>query len=98
MTPLTRWNTPCTPQKQPPANTAVCVPLAPVVVSTAGGAILTADSPALVTRGAKAAVASATSRPANRAVRRGADTGAQNVRVMVALASSDVAWSAPGGR
>ena len=46
MTPLTRWKTPCTPQKQPPANTAVCMPLALVVVSTAGGAILTAASAA----------------------------------------------------
>src|SRR6476620_4687655 len=97
MTPLTRWKTPCTPQKQPPANTAVWVPLALVVASTAGGAILTAASLARVRRGAKAAVASATTRPAKRTVRRGADSG-EEVRVMVALASSNVAWSAPGGR
>ena len=36
MTPSTRWNTPCTPQKQPPANTAVCVPLALAVVVDRG--------------------------------------------------------------
>src|SRR6185369_9772786 len=98
MTPLTRWKTPCTPQKQPPANTAVCVPLAFAVASTAGGAILTADSAARVGRGANATVASATTRPAKRTARRGADSGAEEGRVMVALDSSNVAWSAPGGR
>src|SRR6185295_12133597 len=66
----TRWKTPCTPQKQPPANTAVCIPDAAVVRSTAGGAIFTAASPARVAAGtppATSAAASVASSPARRA-------------------------------
>ncbi|CDX60968.1 hypothetical protein MPL1032_310018 [Mesorhizobium plurifarium] len=43
LTPLTCWNTPCTPQKQPPAKIAFSVPPA-AFSSRAGGGITTASS------------------------------------------------------
>src|SRR5215831_3078999 len=44
-TPLVYWYTPCTPQKQPPASTAVCVGPADLGLSSAGAGITTAASP-----------------------------------------------------
>jgi hypothetical protein len=46
VTPLTCWNTPCTPQKQPPAKTAVSVWRVPAGSSTAGAGMTTAGSAA----------------------------------------------------
>src|SRR5262249_4243260 len=44
-TPLVYWYTPCTPQKQPPASTAVCVGPAALGLSSAGAGMTTAASP-----------------------------------------------------
>src|ERR1019366_7086644 len=44
LTPRTCWKTPWTPQKQPPASTAVCSGPAVFGLSTAGGAIVTGAS------------------------------------------------------
>src|SRR6186713_599662 len=72
-TPCTRWNTPCTPQKQPPANTAVCMPLALAVSSAAAGGILKVVSEAddVCRCRAPRTRASAPPQPARRVARRG---------------------------
>src|SRR5258708_1271721 len=44
-TPAVCWNTPCTPQKQPPAMTAVWMPF-DACASTAGAGMMTASSDA----------------------------------------------------
>src|SRR5215471_1540698 len=56
--PAVCWNTPCTPQKHPPASTAVCRP-SDGCASTAGGGITTASSAARDGAEAKAKAASA---------------------------------------
>src|SRR5439155_24321863 len=57
-TPAVCWNTPWTPQKQPPAMTAVWMPLA-AVASAAGAGMITASSAAREGATANAAMASA---------------------------------------
>src|SRR3981189_3745466 len=57
-TPEVCWNTPCTPQKQPPAMTAVWMP-SDAWVSVAGAGIITASSAACEGATANAATASA---------------------------------------
>src|SRR5437763_6271618 len=58
MTPAVCWNTPCTPQKQPPAMTAVWMPSA-AFTSAIGAGMMTASSAAREGAMAKAAIASA---------------------------------------
>ena len=58
MTPAVCWNTPCTPQKQPPAKTAVWMPPAGCT-SAAGAGMITASSAAREGATANAAMASA---------------------------------------
>src|SRR5665213_2352219 len=57
-TPAVCWNTPCTPQKQPPATTTVWMP-SEAFTSTAGAGMTTASSAARSGATAKAAMASA---------------------------------------
>src|SRR5205085_9577234 len=56
--PAVCWNTPCTPQKQPPASTAVWMPSAPMA-STLGAGMITGSSAAREGAIATAAMASA---------------------------------------
>src|SRR5215813_10660124 len=56
--PAVCWNTPCTPQKQPPASTAVCRPSA-ACTSALGAGMTTASSAAREGTATKAAIASA---------------------------------------
>ena len=63
MIPAVCWYTPCTPQKQPPARTAVWMPSA--FMSVAGAGMMTASSAAREGAMAKAAIASALSAAAH---------------------------------
>src|SRR5258708_40121080 len=57
-TPAVCWNTPCTPQKQPPAMTAVWMPF-DACASTAGAGMMTASSDARDGATSKVEIASA---------------------------------------